>query len=84
MQNAIIYLDPGSAMNLQNQIRQKLVDGILIATGHRGQNAPAVFEQFGKTGFRPAMFRARNRVSGNEMNTFRDMGTDLLDHRFLG
>ena len=29
MQDAIIYLDPESSMNLQNQIRQKLVDGIL-------------------------------------------------------
>jgi len=29
VQDAIIYLDPGSSMNLQNQIRQKLVDRIL-------------------------------------------------------
>ena len=29
VQNAIIYLDPESSLNLQNQIRQKLVDGIL-------------------------------------------------------
>lgn len=29
MQDAIIYLDPDSSLNLQNQIRQKLVDGIL-------------------------------------------------------
>ncbi len=29
MQDAIIYLDPESSLNLQNQIRQKLVDGIL-------------------------------------------------------
>jgi len=29
VQDAIIYLDPDSAMNLQNQIRQKLVEGIL-------------------------------------------------------
>ncbi len=29
MQDAIIYLDPENSMSLQNQIRQKLVDGIL-------------------------------------------------------
>lgn len=29
MQDAIIYLNPDSSLNLQNQIRQKLVDGIL-------------------------------------------------------
>jgi len=29
VQDAIIYLDPESSLNLQNQIRQKLVDGIL-------------------------------------------------------
>ncbi len=29
MQDAIIYLDPESSLNLQNQIRRKLVDGIL-------------------------------------------------------
>ena len=29
MADTLIYLDPDSPMNLQNQIRQKLVDGIL-------------------------------------------------------
>jgi GntR family transcriptional regulator/MocR family aminotransferase len=29
LQDAIVYLDPESSLNLQNQIRQKLVDGIL-------------------------------------------------------
>ena len=29
MPGAMIYLDPGSSMNLQNQIRQKFVEGIL-------------------------------------------------------
>ena len=29
MQDAIIYLNPESSLNLQNQIRQKLVDGVL-------------------------------------------------------
>jgi len=29
--DAIIFIDPDQPMNLQNQIRQKLVDGILIA-----------------------------------------------------
>ena len=28
MSDVIIYLDPNSKLNLQNQIRQKLVDGI--------------------------------------------------------
>jgi len=29
MPDTIIYLDPSSPLNLQEQIRQKLVDGIL-------------------------------------------------------
>jgi len=41
VQNAIIYLDPGSAMNLQNQIRQKLVDGILNGSFPPGMKLPS-------------------------------------------
>ncbi len=41
MQNAIIYLDPGSAMNLQNQIRQRLVDGILNGAFPPGMKLPS-------------------------------------------
>jgi len=41
MQNAIIYLDPGSPMNLQNQIRQKLVDGILNGAFAPGMKLPS-------------------------------------------
>ncbi|MDX1500254.1 MAG: PLP-dependent aminotransferase family protein [Woeseiaceae bacterium] len=38
MPDTLIYLDPDSPLNLQNQIRQKLVDGILsgaLPAGHR-------------------------------------------------
>ena len=41
MQDAIIYLDPGSAMNLQNQIRQKLVEGILNGSFAPGMKLPS-------------------------------------------
>jgi GntR family transcriptional regulator/MocR family aminotransferase len=41
VQDAIIYLDPGSAMNLQNQIRQKLVDGILNGSFPPGMKLPS-------------------------------------------
>lgn len=41
MQNTIIYLDPGSPMNLQNQIRQKLVDGILNGAFAPGMKLPS-------------------------------------------
>jgi GntR family transcriptional regulator/MocR family aminotransferase len=41
VQGAIIYLDPGSAMNLQNQIRQKLVDGILNGSFPPGMKLPS-------------------------------------------
>ncbi|MDH3434929.1 MAG: GntR family transcriptional regulator, partial [Gammaproteobacteria bacterium] len=41
MQDAIIYLDPGSPMNLQNQIRQKLVDGILNGSFPPGMKLPS-------------------------------------------
>jgi GntR family transcriptional regulator/MocR family aminotransferase len=41
VQDAIIYLDPGSPMNLQNQIRQKLVDGILNGSFPPGMKLPS-------------------------------------------
>ena len=41
MQDAIIYLDPGSPMNLQNQIRQKLVEGILNGSFPPGMKLPS-------------------------------------------
>lgn len=41
MQDAIFYLDPGSTMNLQNQIRQKLVDGILNGVFPPGMKLPS-------------------------------------------
>jgi GntR family transcriptional regulator/MocR family aminotransferase len=41
MHNAIIYLDPDSPMNLQNQIRQKLVDGILNGAFAPGMKLPS-------------------------------------------
>ena len=41
MHEAIIYLDPGSAMSLQNQIRQKLVDGILNGAFPPGMKLPS-------------------------------------------
>jgi GntR family transcriptional regulator/MocR family aminotransferase len=41
MQGAIIYLDSGSSMGLQNQIRQKLVDGILSGSFPPGMKLPS-------------------------------------------
>lgn len=41
MQGALIYLDPESTMNLQNQIRQKLVDGILNGSFPPGMKLPS-------------------------------------------
>ena len=41
MQDAIIYLDPDSPMNLQNQIRQRLVDGILNGSFPPGMKLPS-------------------------------------------
>jgi GntR family transcriptional regulator/MocR family aminotransferase len=41
MANAIIYLDPDSELNLQAQIRQKLVDAILLGTFPEGQRLPS-------------------------------------------
>ena len=41
MQGALIYLDPDSPMNLQNQIRQKLVDGILNGAFAPGMKLPS-------------------------------------------
>ncbi len=41
MQDAIIYLDPENSMSLQNQIRQKLVDGILNGVFPPGMKLPS-------------------------------------------
>ncbi len=41
MQDAIIYLDSNSSMGLQNQIRQKLVDGILSGAFPPGMKLPS-------------------------------------------
>jgi len=41
MTEALIYLDPDSTLNLQNQIRQKLVDAILIGTFPGGSRLPS-------------------------------------------
>lgn len=41
MTNAIIYLDPNSGLNLQSQIRQKLVEAILKGTFPAGHRLPS-------------------------------------------
>jgi GntR family transcriptional regulator/MocR family aminotransferase len=41
MANAIIYLDPDSELNLQAQIRQKLVDAIVLGTFPMGERLPS-------------------------------------------
>ena len=41
MSDAIIYLDPDSPLNLQNQIRQRLVDGILKGAFPPGMRLPS-------------------------------------------
>lgn len=41
VQDAIIYIDPDNPMNLQNQIRQKLVDGIINGAFPPGMKLPS-------------------------------------------
>jgi GntR family transcriptional regulator/MocR family aminotransferase len=41
VQGAIIYIDPDNPMNLQNQIRQKLVDGIINGVFPPGMKLPS-------------------------------------------
>ena len=41
MQDAIIYIDPGQKIGLQNQIRQKLVDGIINGAFPAGMKLPS-------------------------------------------
>ena len=41
MTTALIYLDPDSTMNLQEQIRQKLVEGILKGNFPVGSKLPS-------------------------------------------
>lgn len=41
MQDALIYIDPGQRINLQNQIRQKLVDGIINGAFPPGMKLPS-------------------------------------------
>ena len=41
MHDAIIYIDPGQRVNLQNQIRQRLVDGIINGAFPPGMKLPS-------------------------------------------
>lgn len=41
MQDALIYIDPGHRVNLQNQIRQKFVDGIINGAFPPGMKLPS-------------------------------------------
>jgi GntR family transcriptional regulator / MocR family aminotransferase len=41
MQHALLYLDPDSKLNLQNQIRQKLVEGMLSGAFPPGSRLPS-------------------------------------------
>ena len=48
MSETLFYLDPDSSLSLQNQIRQKLVDGIVSGTfppGHRMPSSRKLSEQ---------------------------------------
>lgn len=56
MQEALLYLDPASKLNLQNQIRQKLVDGILRGAFPPGSKLPSSRKLAGQLGV------ARNTV----------------------
>lgn len=50
MPDTIIYLDPASPLSLQNQIRQKLVDGVLagaLPPGHRLPSSRKLAQQLG-------------------------------------
>lgn len=41
VQDAIIYIDPDNPVNLQNQIRQKIVDGIVNGAFPPGMKLPS-------------------------------------------
>jgi GntR family transcriptional regulator/MocR family aminotransferase len=41
MEKSLIYLDPSSELNLQNQIRQKLVEAIMLGTFPLGEKLPS-------------------------------------------
>ena len=41
VQDAIIYIDPDNPVNLQNQIRQKIVDGIINGAFPPGMKLPS-------------------------------------------
>ena len=56
MTEALIYLDPDSRLNLQNQIRQKLVDAIVQGTFPGGSRLPSSRKLAGQLGV------ARNTV----------------------
>ena len=57
---------------------------VRIGAGQRREDAPAIFEQFGKAGIRAGFFRARERMAGNEMHAVRHMRLHLRDDRGLG
>jgi len=80
------YVDSIHAFDMHSASFPKaanLCDCFLILARDRGQNAPALFEQFRKTGIRPGMFRTGQRVTRNEMNAFIQMRGNVADHRLL-
>jgi hypothetical protein len=73
-------LDPGADRGPE---RAQLVDGSGIGPFGRGQDAPAVDEQFREARIRPRMLGARHRVRRHEMHAVRQVRCHVADHGSL-
>lgn len=92
MAEALFYLDPDSRLSLQNQIRQKLVEGIMSGAFPAGQRLPSsrrLAEQLGVA--RNTVVLAYEQLLGEGLLESRErsgiyVSTELLDNRvgFLG
>ena len=79
MSEILIYLDPDSSLNLQNQIRQKLVDGILSGALPPGGKLPLI-ERIDELGEGVAEFHP----SGKQLESFRQVGIRTMNPRQRG
>ena len=72
MTEALIYLDPDSTLNLQNQIRKKLVDAIMIGTFPGGSRLPSSLKLAEQLGV------AKDQITRGT-SFVNDLGADSLD-----
>src|SRR5690606_8922437 len=61
----------------------QLLYRLALRAGDGSENAPAAVEEFGEARIGTGLFRASNRMTGNEVDALRYMGAHVADDRHL-